>query len=80
MPAALPVTATAGPEPIFTVIERHRELSVLCDQAVSISAKLEDGPEFDAADEISAGIRYVASLGEWQVPKYLAIRTAKTLN
>jgi hypothetical protein len=76
------------------VIERHRELSVLCDEAVSISAKLEDGPEFDAADEISAGrsdalvehaavlirsepttmtgttalIRYVASLGEWQVP------------
>ena len=68
MPAALPVTATAGPEPIFTVIERHRELSVLCDEAVSISAKLEDSPEFDAADEISAGIRYVASLGEWQVP------------
>jgi hypothetical protein len=28
---------------------------VLCDEAVSISAKLEDGPEFDAADEISAG-------------------------
>ena len=28
---------------------------MLCDEAVSISAKLEDGPEFDAADEISAG-------------------------
>jgi hypothetical protein len=94
LPVVLPVAATAGPDPIFTVIERHRELSTHCDEAVSISAKLMDGPEFDAADEISAErrdalveyaavvirsepttmagiaalIRYVASLGEWQVP------------
>ena len=94
LPAALPATVSAEPDPIFTVIERHRALSVHCDEAVSISAKLMDGPEFDAADEISAErrddlaeyaavlipsapttmagitalIRYVASLGEWQLP------------
>jgi len=94
LPAAVPVTATAGLDPIFAAIERHRELSTHCDEAVSISAKLTEGPEFDAADAISAEsrdavveyaevlirsepatmagitalIRYVASLGLWQLP------------
>ncbi|WP_271553256.1 MULTISPECIES: hypothetical protein [unclassified Bradyrhizobium] len=38
---------------IFDVIERHRELSVQHAAAVSVSAKLGAGPEFDAADAIS---------------------------
>jgi len=35
------------------VIERHRELLAHYDAALSVSAKLDSGPEFDAADEIS---------------------------
>jgi hypothetical protein len=94
LPAALPAAATAGADPIFAMIERHRELSRHYDNAVSVSAKLEEGLEFDAAEEISnqranalvqhaamlirsepttkagatALIRYIASLGEWEVP------------
>jgi hypothetical protein len=94
LPAALPAAATAGADPIFAMIERHRELSLHYDDAVSISAKLDEGPEFDAAEEVSeqradamvqhaaaligtapttkagaaALIRYIASLGEWEVP------------
>ena len=94
--AALPVAALAnGPDPIFATIERHRELSADYTAAVDISSKLEDGPEFEAADEIagdrcgdlldhadalihlepttmagvSALMRYVASLEEWQTPR-----------
>ncbi|MCA1438033.1 hypothetical protein I6F33_34530 [Bradyrhizobium sp. BRP20] len=46
-------TAAADRDLIFVVIERHRELSAHYDAALSVSAKL-DGPEFDAADEISS--------------------------
>ncbi|MGY4294612.1 hypothetical protein ACVWXN_002707 [Bradyrhizobium sp. i1.4.4] len=45
--------AQASTDPIFAVIERHRELTAHYDAAVSVSAKLEEGAEFDAADEIS---------------------------
>ncbi|MCP3460577.1 hypothetical protein [Bradyrhizobium sp. CCGUVB23] len=38
---------------IFDVIEHHRELSAQYDAAVSISAELDDGPEFGADDAIS---------------------------
>ncbi|WP_164719152.1 MULTISPECIES: hypothetical protein [Bradyrhizobium] len=38
---------------IFDVIEHHRELSAQYDAAVSLSAKLVEGPEFDAAEAIS---------------------------
>ncbi|OPY96783.1 hypothetical protein A5906_01025 [Bradyrhizobium sacchari] len=38
---------------IFVLIERHRELSAHYDVAASVSAKLADGAEFAAADEIS---------------------------
>ncbi|WGD51248.1 hypothetical protein QA641_38145 [Bradyrhizobium sp. CB1650] len=46
-------TAAADRGRTFVVIERHRELSAHYDAALSVSAKLE-GPEFDAADEISS--------------------------
>lgn len=46
-------TAAADRDLIFVVIERHRELSAHYDAAASVSAKLEDGTEFAAADEIS---------------------------
>ncbi|MDH2402406.1 hypothetical protein QCM77_20925 [Bradyrhizobium sp. SSUT18] len=52
--AALPAIAQASTDPIFAVIERHRDLSADYDAAVSISAKLEEGDQFDAADKISA--------------------------
>ncbi|WP_439372665.1 hypothetical protein [Bradyrhizobium sp. DASA03120] len=42
---------------IFEVIEHHRGLSAQHDAAVSISAKLVEGPEFDAADAISEKTR-----------------------
>jgi hypothetical protein len=52
--AALPVAALAnGPDAIFAAIERHRELSADYTAAVDISSKLEDGPEFEAADAIT---------------------------
>jgi hypothetical protein len=52
--AALPVAALANePDPIFATIERHRELSADYTAAVDISSKLEDGPEFEAADAIA---------------------------
>lgn len=35
------------------MIERHRELSARYDAALSVSAKLDGGAGFDAADEIS---------------------------
>jgi hypothetical protein len=70
LPTALPVAAATAPDPIFTVIERHRELSGQCSAAVSISAKLVDGPEFDAADQVSAErsdvlIEHAAVLIRW---------------
>lgn len=40
-------------DPILSVIERHRELYAHLDAATAVSAKLLEGPEFDAADEIS---------------------------
>ena len=46
-------TAAADRDLIFVVIERHRELSTHYDAALSVSAKLDGGPGFDAADEIS---------------------------
>jgi hypothetical protein len=52
--AALPVAAFANSsDPIFAAIERHRELSADYTAAVDISSKLEDGPEFEAADAIA---------------------------
>ncbi|MDA9426178.1 hypothetical protein [Bradyrhizobium sp. CCBAU 53380] len=46
-------TAAADRDLIFVVIERHRELSAYYEAALSVSAKLDEGPEFDAADQIS---------------------------
>lgn len=54
---ALPVSAGAPEfvsDPIYTIIEKHRELSARYDAAVSISAKPFDGPECDAAEEVTA--------------------------
>jgi hypothetical protein len=52
--AAIPVAALAvGPDPIFAAIERHRELSAEYTAAVDVSSKIEDGPEFEAADAIA---------------------------
>ncbi|UVO38018.1 hypothetical protein KUL72_06425 [Bradyrhizobium arachidis] len=45
--------AATDRDPIFVVIERHRELSAHYDAAASVSAKLEDVADFFAADEIS---------------------------
>jgi hypothetical protein len=53
LPAALPAAAAAPADPIFAVIDRHRELSVHFTAAVDVSARLEDGPEFEAADAIA---------------------------
>ena len=55
---ALPLPGSAGaaervPDSIYAAIERHRELSADYTAAVDISSKLEEGPEFEAADEIS---------------------------
>ncbi|MCA1363403.1 hypothetical protein I6F14_23660 [Bradyrhizobium sp. IC3069] len=47
-------TAATDRDLIFVVIERHRELSAHYDAALSVSAKLNEGPEFDAADKISS--------------------------
>ncbi|UWU86162.1 hypothetical protein N2605_06840 [Bradyrhizobium yuanmingense] len=46
-------TTAANRDLIFVVIERHRELSAHYEAALSVSAKLDEGPEFDAADQIS---------------------------
>jgi len=54
LPAALPVAAAAAADPIFTAIERHRELSDRASVTSAVSAKLMDGPEFEAADAITA--------------------------
>jgi hypothetical protein len=54
LPVALPAAAAAEPDPIFAVIERHRQLSELFTAAVDVSSRLEGGPEFEAADAISA--------------------------
>jgi hypothetical protein len=59
--AALPIAAAtpaalATPsevDPIFAAIEKHRVLSAHYDAAVSISAKLPPGPEFEAAEEVT---------------------------
>lgn len=53
-----PLPGSAGaaervPDSIYAAIERHRELSADYTAAVDISSKLEEGPEFEAADEIS---------------------------
>ncbi|MEY9404334.1 hypothetical protein ABIF66_004168 [Bradyrhizobium japonicum] len=45
--------AATDRDPIFVVIERHRDLSAHYDAAASVSAKLEDVADFFAADEIS---------------------------
>jgi hypothetical protein len=57
--ATLPLPESAGaaqpsPDPIYALIERHRELSARYDAAVSVSAKLFDGPEWEAAEEVTA--------------------------
>ncbi|MDH2341523.1 hypothetical protein [Bradyrhizobium sp. SSUT77] len=53
LPVALPGAAAVGTDPIFAVIECHRELSAHYEAATSVSAKLSEGPEFDAADAVS---------------------------
>jgi hypothetical protein len=40
-------------DPIYAAIERHRELSARYDAAVGISGSLVEGPEFDAADQVT---------------------------
>lgn len=40
-------------DPIYAAIERHRELSTRYDAAVAVSAKLFDGPEWEAAEKIT---------------------------
>jgi hypothetical protein len=45
--------AAAEPGPIFAAIERHRDLSKDYTAAADVSSKLEDGPEFEAADAIA---------------------------
>jgi hypothetical protein len=50
---AIPQAAAAESDPIFAMIERHRELSAHCSAAYDISGKLLDGPEFDAAEAVS---------------------------
>lgn len=51
----LPASAAAIPDdPIFAVIAHHRELSAHLSAAVDVSAKLEDGPEFEAADAVTS--------------------------
>ena len=53
--AGLPaVTEAAEPDPIFAAIERHRELSESYTAAVDVSSDLKAGPEFKAADAITA--------------------------
>ncbi|AMA59833.1 hypothetical protein [Bradyrhizobium sp. CCGE-LA001] len=49
-----PSAAPADRDPIFVVIDKHRELSAQYDIAASVSAKLEEASEFGAADEISS--------------------------
>jgi hypothetical protein len=48
-----PAAAAESDDPIFAMIERHRELSAHCKAAYDISGKLLDGPEFDAAEAVS---------------------------
>jgi hypothetical protein len=53
----LPGSAEAAQQvhdPIFAMIERHRDLSSHCSAAYEISGKLLKGPKFDAADAVSA--------------------------
>ena len=54
LPLAAPAAAAIEPDPVFATIDRHRELSDRLSAATAVSAKLMDGPEFEAADEISA--------------------------
>ncbi|GLR87691.1 hypothetical protein [Bradyrhizobium iriomotense] len=51
--ATPPVPVSACDDPVLAVIDRHRELSARLDEATAVSSKLHEGPEFDAADEIS---------------------------
>lgn len=60
-------------DPILSVIERHRELYARLDAATAVSAKLLEGPEFDAADEISRERRL--ALAEFS---YVLIRSKPT--
>jgi hypothetical protein len=50
---AIPPAAAVESDPIFAMIERHRELSGQCRAAYDISGKLLDGPELDAAEAVS---------------------------
>jgi hypothetical protein len=52
--AALPAAAAAPADPVFVVIDRHRGLSAHFTEAVDVSAKLEDGSDFEAADAIAS--------------------------
>jgi hypothetical protein len=50
---AIPPAVATQSDPIFPMIERHRELSAHCRAAYDISGNLLDGPEFDAAEAVS---------------------------
>lgn len=54
LPVVAPGAAATEPDPIYSVIERHRGLSAQFSAAADVSAKLQEGPEFEAADEITA--------------------------
>ncbi|RXH32021.1 hypothetical protein XH94_32620 [Bradyrhizobium zhanjiangense] len=58
-----PAAAANEPDPVFATIERHRELSDRLSAATAVSAKILDGPEFEAADAISAA--RAEELGEY---------------
>lgn len=49
-----PVAAEATADPIFAAIARHRELSARYAAAAAVSTSLPAGPEFEAAEAISA--------------------------
>ncbi|MEY9578687.1 hypothetical protein ABIE88_006263 [Bradyrhizobium diazoefficiens] len=55
LPSAVVASAGAGTaaDPIFSIIENHRELSARYEEAVCISGDLEPGPEFDAAGKVT---------------------------
>lgn len=50
----LPASAAAIPDPIFAVIVHHRALSAAYLAAMGVSAALEPGPEFEAAEAFTS--------------------------
>jgi hypothetical protein len=50
---AIPPALATESDPIFAMIQRHRELSAHCKAAYDISGNLLDEPECDAAEAVS---------------------------